>query len=95
MLSQSLTVLAISSMVRQSRCTTRITCINAVRKARGDANPILLIDEDDVTAGHAKICWSSRSITALLFNEPWYLESRSRAPCYPWIPCASCYAITN
>ena len=22
-------------------------------KARGDANPILLIDEDDVTAGHA------------------------------------------
>ena len=31
--------------------TSRVLMLN--EKARGDANPILLIDEDDVTAGHA------------------------------------------
>ena len=30
---------------------SRVLMLN--EKARGDANPILLIDEDDVTAGHA------------------------------------------
>ena len=45
-------------------------------KARGDANPILLIDEDDVTAGHAKIRRTSESGANLLPDVPWYLASR-------------------
>ena len=59
-------------------------------KARGDANPILLIDEDDVTAGHAA------SVGRVDPTQLYYLMSRgisktrSRAPCNSWIPCASC-----
>ncbi len=41
-------------------------------KARGDANPILLIDEDDVTAGHAASVGRVDPTSTLLFNEPWY-----------------------
>lgn len=37
--------------------TSRVLMLS--EKARGDANPILLIDEDDVVAGHAKIRRSS------------------------------------
>ena len=46
-------------------------------KARGDANPILLIDEDDVTAGHAASVGRVDPDTALLFNEPWDYSKRS------------------
>lgn len=39
-------------------------------KARGDANPILLIDEDDVTAGHAA------SVGQVNYEQVYYLMSR-------------------
>lgn len=39
-------------------------------KARGDANPILLIDEDDVTAGHAA------SVGQVNPEQVYYLMSR-------------------
>ena len=39
-------------------------------KARGDANPILLIDEDDVTAGHAA------SVGQVNAEQIYYLMSR-------------------
>ena len=39
-------------------------------KARGDANPILLIDEDDVTAGHAA------SVGQVNQEQIYYLMSR-------------------
>ncbi len=39
-------------------------------KARGDANPILLIDEDDVTAGHAA------SVGRIDEMQMYYLQSR-------------------
>jgi Fe-S cluster assembly protein SufD len=39
-------------------------------KARGDANPILLIDEDDVTAGHAA------SVGQVNPEQVYYLRSR-------------------
>ncbi len=39
-------------------------------KARGDANPILLIDEDDVTAGHAA------SVGQVNHEQVFYLMSR-------------------
>lgn len=54
-------------------------------KARGDANPILLIDEDDVMAGHATFCWPRRSSTTILLNESWYSEERSGTLSHPWI----------
>ena len=40
-------------------------------KARGDANPILLIDEDDVTAGHAA------SVGRVDPVQPYYFESET------------------
>ncbi len=40
--------------------------------ARGDANPILLIDEDDVQAGHAASVGRVDPRSTLLFNESWY-----------------------
>ena len=42
--------------------------------ARGDANPILLIDEDDVEAGHAAQLVVS-ILSNYIFNEPWYFKS--------------------
>lgn len=40
------------------------------RRARGDANPLLLIDENDVTAGHAA------SVGQIDENQMYYLMSR-------------------
>lgn len=51
--------------------------------ARGDANPILLIDEDDVQAGHAASVGRVDEST-LLFNESWYFSKRSGTSCYTW-----------
>lgn len=48
--------------------TERVLMLND--KARGDANPILLIDEDDVTAGHAA------SVGQINQNQLYYLMSR-------------------
>lgn len=48
--------------------TSRVLMLN--EKARGDANPILLIDEDDVTAGHAA------SVGRVNPMEMYYLMSR-------------------
>ena len=59
-------------------------------KARGDANPILLIDEDDVTAGHAASVGRVDPLQLLLFNEPWNFTTRSRTSCNSWIPCTCC-----
>src|SRR5699024_12082879 len=42
--------------------------------ARGDANPILLIDEDDVTAGHAA------SVGRIDELQMYYLQSRGITP---------------
>ena len=53
-------------------------------KARGDANPILLIDEDDVMAGHAASVGRVDQSTILL-DEPWYSKTRSRTFSHPWI----------
>ncbi len=47
-------------------------------KARGDANPMLLIDEDDVMAGHAASVGRVDPVHALLFNEPRDCKKRSR-----------------
>ena len=46
-------------------------------KARGDANPILLIDEDDVTAGHAASVGRVDPLQLILFNEPWYFKTEA------------------
>ncbi len=54
-------------------------------KARGDANPILLIDEDDVMAGHAASVVPRRSVPIILLDEPWYSKTRSRTFSHPWI----------
>ena len=57
--------------------------------ARGDANPILLIDEDDVEAGHAA------SVGRVDPEQLYYLMSqvflkRSRTSCYSWFLRSSC-----
>ena len=40
-------------------------------KARGDANPMLLIDEDDVMAGHAASVGRVDPVQLYYINEPW------------------------
>ena len=47
-------------------------------KARGDANPILLIDEDDVTAGHAASVGRVDPIATVLLDEPWNFKDRKQ-----------------
>ena len=47
-------------------------------KARGDANPILLIDEDDVTAGHAASVGRVDPLQLLLLDEPWNFNSKKQ-----------------
>ena len=58
-------------------------------KARGDANPILLIDEDDVTAGHAASVGRVDPLANVLPDEPRNFATRSRTSRHPWFPCAS------
>ena len=64
-------------------------------KARGDANPILLIDEDDVTAGHAASVGRVDPLAIVLPDEPRNFTTRSRTPCHPWFPCTSCQQIAD
>lgn len=64
-------------------------------KARGDANPILLIDEDDVTAGHAASVGRVDLNSALLLNEPRYSTNRSRTSSYSRVLSTSCKRVAN
>ena len=67
-----LTVLVTSNMVvlnQSQNQESRVLMLS--ENARGDANPILLIDEDDVE-GTRSVCRSCRSRTTILLNEPWY-----------------------
>lgn len=53
-------------------------------KARGDANPILLIDEDDVMAGHAASVGRVDPYQ-LYYLMSRYSKTRSRTFSHPWI----------
>ena len=64
-------------------------------KARGDANPILLIDEDDVTAGHAASVGRVDPLQLFYFNESRNFKTGSRTSCHSWIPCTSCQQTTD
>ena len=56
--------------------------------ARGDANPILLIDEDDVEAGHAASVGRVDPTTLLLMSRG--ISQKSRTSCYSWLLRSSC-----
>ena len=64
-------------------------------RARGDANPILLIDEDDVTAGHAASVGRVDPLQLFYLMSRGITKARSRTPCHSWFPCASCQQIAD
>ena len=59
-------------------------------KARGDANPILLIDEDDVTAGHAASVGRVDPLQLYYLMSRGISQARSRTFSHSWIPCTCC-----
>ena len=68
---------------------SRISCVNAFRACSRRCEPILLIDEDDVEAGHAA------SVGRVDPEQLYYLMSRgisqkSRTSCYSWFLRSSC-----
>ena len=62
--------------------------------ARGDANPILLIDEDDVEAGHAASV-GRVDPEQLYYLMSRYFKNRSRTFSYSWILRSCSSRITN
>ena len=82
-------------MQQESNAVQESRVLMLSERARGDANPILLIDEDEVTAGHAASVGRVDPIATVLLNEPWNYKDRSRTPCHSWFPCASCQQIAD
>ena len=67
--------LATLNVVVRNLLRTKSHVLMLSENARGDANPILLIDEDDVEAGHAASVGRVDPGAIILFNEPWYFKS--------------------
>ena len=64
-------------------------------KARGDANPILLIDEDDVTAGHAASVGRVDPVQLYYLMSRGISKVRGRTIDHPWIPCSCCKSASD
>ena len=65
-------------MQQESNAEQESRMLMLSQRARADANPILLIDEDEVTAGHAASVGRVDPIANVLFNEPWYYKSKKQ-----------------
>ena len=63
--------------------------------ARGDANPILLIDEDDVTAGHAASVGRVDPFQLFYLMSRGISKTEAERLSHSWFPCTSCQQTTN
>ena len=59
-------------------------------KARGDANPILLIDEDDVTAGHAASVGRVDPLQLYYLMSRGISQEEAERLSHSWISCSGC-----